>query len=459
MKWLRVAKHPTPLSSCPAAGDVRACRGVNTVFFALIVASVVYGAFAGTMEAVSQASIDSAKAAVTLAIGLIGVMAFWLGMMRIVRDGGFLHTVARWVRPVMTRLFPDVPPDHPAMSAMILNIAANMIGLANAATPFGIKAMMELNRLNPVPGVATNAMVLFLAINTSNVALAPLGVIGLRAAMGSSNPAGIWIPTLLATTLSTLVGIAAAKLLQRVVPPVEAYEPEDTQSVVEREPEVGEIVLGEQRATSRGGCLIGVGFAATIVLAMVVTLVRGTGEGAAAMELARGILSGWLLPVLIGVILCYGLAKRVAVYDVAIAGAREGFDVAVRIIPYLVAILVAAGMLRASGLLDAVVSLIAPVTGAIGLPAEAVPMALLRPLSGSGAYAIMAETMQAEGVDSHVGYLVSVLQGSTETTFYVLAVYFGSIGVSRIRHALAAGLIADIAGVVGSVAAVALLLT
>lgn len=433
---------------------------MNTVFFALIVASVVYGAFAGTMDAVSQASIESAKSAVTLAIGLIGVMAFWLGMMRIVRDGGFLHTVARWVRPVMTRLFPDVPADHPAMSAMILNIAANMLGLANAATPFGIKAMMELNRLNPVPGVATNAMVLFLAINTSNVALAPLGVIGLRAAMGSSNPAAIWIPTLIATTMSTLVGITAAKLLQRLVPPIEAYEPTAEPLPAAATPaEVAAAELGEQRQTTRQGCLVALGFAALIVLALIVTVVRGVGDGAAAMEIVRDVLSGWLLPVLIGTILCYGLAKGVAVYDVAIAGAREGFDVAVRIIPYLVAILVAAGMLRASGLLEAFVSLIAPFTAPVGLPAEAVPMALLRPLSGSGAYAIMAEIMQAEGVDGHVGNLVSVLQGSTETTFYVLAVYFGAVGVSRIRHALAAGLIADVAGVVGSVLAVALLLT
>jgi spore maturation protein SpmA len=431
---------------------------MNIIFFALIVSAVVYAAFAGTMEAVSQASIESAKSAVTLAIGLIGVMAFWLGMMRIVREGGFLHTLARWVRPLMTRLFPDVPADHPAMSAMILNIAANMLGLANAATPFGIKAMMELDRLNPVPGVATNAMVLFLAINTSNVALAPLGVIGLRAAMGSSDPAGIWIPTLLATLFSTLVGIAAAKLLQRAVPPIEAYEADDTPTQGARVAPATDAELGAQRETSPRGCLVAVGFALLIVVALVMTVTRGIGEGAAAMEIVRGILSAWLLPILIGVILCYGVAKRVALYDVAIAGAREGFDVAVRIIPYLVAILVAAGMLRASGLLGAFVSLIGPATSAVGLPPEAVPMALLRPLSGSGAYAIMAEIMQAEGVDSRVGYLVSTLQGSTETTFYVLAVYFGAVGVSRIRHALAAGLIADLAGIVGAVAAVALLL-
>ena len=187
---------------------------MNWIWFGLIVGSVVTAAFTGKMAEVTAASIDSAKSAVTLAIGLVGVMAFWLGMLRIVQVGGFLHTLARWLRPLMVRLFPDVPADHPALSAMIMNIASNMLGLGNAATPFGIKAMQELDSLNPHKGTATNAMVLFLAINTSNVALAPLGVIALRASIGSENAAGIWLPTLLATSFSTCVGILAAKLLQ-----------------------------------------------------------------------------------------------------------------------------------------------------------------------------------------------------------------------------------------------------
>ncbi len=431
---------------------------MNYIWMGLIVSAVVYGAFAGTMEAVSKASIDSAKSAVNLAIGLVGVMAFWLGMMRIVREAGFLRTLAGWVRPVMTRLFPEVPAEHPAMSAMILNIAANMLGLANAATPFGIKAMMELNRLNPVSGVATNSMVLFLAINTSNVALAPLGVIGLRAAMGSENPAAIWIPTLLATLFSTAVGITAAKLLQRFVPPGEAFEADAEVGGGDEVELPSDAELGERRETTRGGCLVGIAFALSVTVAALWTLSAAQGAGVATADALRDMISTWLLPVLIGTILCYGAAKRVALYDVAIEGAKEGFQVAIRIIPYLVAILVAAGMLRASGLLGAVVGMLAPFTESVGLPAEAVPMALLRPLSGSGAYAIMAEIMQAEGPDSHVGYLVSTLQGSTETTFYVLAVYFGSVGVTRVRHGLAAGLIADLAGVIGAVAAVGLLL-
>lgn len=427
---------------------------MNAIWTFLIVASVLTAAFNGNMAAVTAASIDSAKAAVTLAIGLIGVMAFWLGMMRIVQEGGLLHALARWLRPVMTRLFPEVPADHPAMSAMIMNMAANMLGLGNAATPFGIKAMIELNRLNPVPGVATNSMVLFLAINTSNVALAPLGVIALRASLDSTNAAGIWIPTLLATSFSTLVAIVATKLMQRVVPPVTVHEPAATEANAAEsdEPELGP--LGEARETSAWGCAGALALVAGLALGLAVFVRDGIRAGQPVDDLWRTAASGWLLPILIVVMLGYGMAKRVAVYDAMITGAREGFEVAVRIIPYLVAIVVAAAMFRASGLLDLLIRAVGPLTAMVGFPAEALPMAILRPLSGSGAYAVMAEIMQAEGPDSHVGYLVSVLQGSSETTFYVLAVYFGAVAVTRVRHAVAAGLVADVAGVVGAVVAV-----
>jgi len=426
---------------------------MNAIWLVLVVASVVAAAFTGKMEAVTTASVDSAKSAVTLAIGLIGLMAFWLGMMRVVQEGGLLHTLARWLRPVMTRLFPEVPEDHPAMSAMIMNIASNMLGLGNAATPFGIKAMMELDRLNPVRGVATDAMALFLAINTSNVALAPLGVIALRASIGSHNAAGIWLPTLLATSLSTIVGIAAAKLLQRVYPPVTAYSAAASEITAAIEvPD--ESALGGERPTSSSGCALALAVMAAMAIGFVVYLQQGLAGGQAAGELLRQAASTWLLPVLIAVMLLYGYAKGVAVYDAMITGAKEGFQVAVRIIPFLVAIIVAVGMFRASGLLDFLVGLASPLTRAVGFPPEALPMALLRPLSGSGAYGVMAEIMQHAGPDSFVGYLVSVLQGSTETTFYVLAVYFGAVGVTRVRHALAAGLIADLAGVIGATLAV-----
>lgn len=427
---------------------------MNAVWVLLVVASVVTAAFTGSMEAVSTASVESAKAAVTLALGLIGVMAFWLGMMRIVQEGGLLHTLARGLRPLMARLFPEVPADHPAMSAMIMNIATNMLGLGNAATPFGIKAMVELNRLNPVPGVATNAMVLFLAINTSNVALAPLGVIALRASLGSHNAAGIWLPTLVATGCSTVLAILAAKALQRVVRPASAYAAGGAATAARPIDLPDAAELGSERATAPLGCAVALLSLALVAAGLLLQLRAGVAAGQPLGEQLRGVASTWLLPVLITAMVGYGVAKRVAVYDAMIAGAKEGFQVAVRIIPFLVAIVVAAAMFRASGLLGILTRLIGPVTAPLGFPAEALPMAILRPLSGSGAYAVMAEILQANGPDSYVGYLVSTLQGSTETTFYVLAVYFGAVGVSRVRHAVATGLIADLAGCIAAVLAV-----
>jgi len=434
---------------------------MNAVWLFLVVAAVVAGAFSGRMAEVTTASVESAKAAVTLALGLIGVMAFWLGLMRVVQEGGLLWTLARGVRPVMVRLFPDVPPEHPAMSAMIMNIASNMLGLGNAATPFGIKAMVELNRLNPVPGVATDAMALFLAINTSSVALAPLGVIALRASIGSHDAAGIWLPTLAATTFSTAVAIASAKLLQRLVAPVTAYAPaaEDAGgSGAPASAEPDEAVLGRPRRAEPWRAALAWLVIALIAAALVVSLRQSVAAGDELGAALRAAATHWLLPFLIVAMLLYGWSRGVAVYDAMIAGAREGFDVAVRIIPFLVAILVAVGMFRASGLMDLLVAGAAPFTTALGFPAEALPMAVLRALSGSGAYGVMAEIMQKHGPDSHVGYLVSVLQGSSETTFYVLAVYFGAVGVTRIRHALAAGLIADVVAVIASAAAVSWLL-
>jgi spore maturation protein SpmB len=337
------------------------------------------------------------------------------------------------------------------MSAMIMNIAANMLGLGNAATPFGIKAMVELNRLNPVPGVATNAMVLFLAINTSNVALAPLGVIALRASAGSANAAGIWIPTLLATMFSTACGILAAKVLQRAVAPIGAYDASpaafDATAIDTALP------VADERPTTPRRRLAGGAFLLALVVAFAWHLHAGTNAGRAPADLLREAASTWLLPVLIGSMLLYGWAKQVNVYDAMIEGAKEGFNVAVRIIPFLVAILVAVGMFRASGALDLIVGAIDPLTSAIGFPAAALPMALLRPLSGSGAFAVMAETLETHGPDSFVGMLASTLQGSTETTFYVLTVYCGAAGIRDVRHALPACLIGDLAGFVAATAA------
>jgi spore maturation protein SpmB len=343
------------------------------------------------------------------------------------------------------RLFPDVPAGHPAMGAIVMNLSANAMGLANAATPFGIRAMQELDRLNPYKGTATNAMALFLAINTSSVTLLPTGVIALRASLGSADPAGILPTTLFATLCSTTAALLAAKYYQRfsVWPPVSTPEvdQEDQRAPSEEAPAVD-----GDRVDAPGTpypLWVSVLAMSTIVALIPLAVVFGARIGP------------WIVPSLALALLVFGMVRRVPVYERFVEGARDGFRVAVRIIPYLVAILVAVGMLRESGALSLIIEPLGRVTASFGLPAEALPMALLRPLSGSGAYGVLAATIQdpAVGPDSYTGYLVSTMQGSTETTFYVLAVYFGAIHVRRIRHALAAGLTADIAGISGAILA------
>ncbi len=391
------------------------------------------------MDALSRAMVESATGSVELALGLIGVMALFLGLMKVAEEGGLLTILARLIRPLMVRLFPDVPPGHPAMGAMILNISANALGLGNAATPFGIRAMQELDRLNPRPGTATDSMVLFLAINTSSVTLLPTGVIALRAAAGSADPAGILPTTLFATLCSTTVAIAAALFFRRFFPlgPV----PAETVERAEKEEGGGEALPEEADAAYP----LWVSLLALAGLLALVPLSILYGKR----------IAPWILPGLMIGFLAFGFLRGVAVYEAFVEGAKEGFQVAIRIIPYLVAILVAVGMFRASGAMDFLVDTIGRWTTALGLPAEALPMALLRPLSGSGAYGVMASIINdpAIGPDSYTGYLVSTLQGSTETTFYVLAVYFGAVQVRRIRHALAAALSADVAGVIAAVVA------
>jgi spore maturation protein SpmA len=397
------------------------------------------------MEALSKAMIDSAAGAVELAIGLVGVMTLFLGLMKVAEAGGMLRILARLIRPLMVRLFPDVPADHPAMGAMILNLSANALGLGNAATPFGIRAMQELDKLNARPGTATDAMVLFLAINTSSVTLLPTGVIALRAAAGSAAPAAILPTTLFATIGSTVVAILAAKLYRRWAPLRQVEAPPDPgPRALDPASDPAELEDHDSRAYS-----LWVSVTALVALMAMVPLAVIYGP----------VVSPWIIPGLMMVFLIFGLLRKVRVYEVLVEGGKEGFQVALRIIPYLVIILVAVGMLRASGALDALVGLLGRVTGRVGLPAEALPMALMRPLSGSGAFGILAALINdpAVGPDSYTGYLVSTLQGSTETTFYVLAVYFGAVQVRRIRHAMAAALTADLAGIVLSVAACAYL--
>jgi spore maturation protein SpmA/spore maturation protein SpmB len=395
------------------------------------------------MEILSKAMIDSAGAAVELAISLVGVMALFLGLMKVAEQGGMLTILAKLIRPLMVRLFPEVPADHPAMGAMILNLAANALGLGNAATPFGIRAMQELDRLNPVKGQATNAMALFMAINTSSVTLLPTGVIALRAAAGSVDPAAILPTTLFATIGSTCIAIMVSKFYQRFSAQKQADVYSGSTATQDHQPD-------DTLKDGSEGYPLWVSILALGILAFLIPM---------AILFGRSV-SPWILPGLMVGFLGFGLARKIHIYEVFVEGAKEGFQVALRIIPYMVAILVAVGMLKASGALQMIVSVLSRVTSNVGLPAEALPMALMRPLSGSGAYAILASIINdpAIGPDSYTGFLVSTLQGSTETTFYVMAVYFGAVQIRRVRHALAAALTADIAGVMFAILACSLFL-
>ncbi len=427
-------------------------RLLNGIFVALVAGAVLVAALTGKMPAANDAAIAAAKSAVEITIGLIGVMALWLGFMRVLRDAGFLRAISRALEPVLLRLFPEIPPDHPAMGAIVMNLAANVLGLGNAATPFGLKAMRELESLNPRPGVATNAMALFLAINTSGLAVLPLGAIALRASLGSANPAGIIVPSLIASLCATVVGIAAAKLLERL--PVFAPE----RALLGGTASPGAAPSTDFAALDAAERMASPGAPATPLRAGLFAAFAGALAVAVAFafraepsfETAKTLLSSWLLPALMAAIALAGFARRISVYDSFIAGAREGLGIAVTVLPFMLAILVGVGLFRASGALDALTGAVAPVTGLVGFPAEALPMALIRPLSGSGALAVMTETMQHYGPDSFAGFLVCVINGSSETTFYVLALYLGSVGARASRHTVLACLAADLAGVAGA---------
>ncbi len=434
---------------------------LNGIFVFLVLASILLAALSGEMQALTDAIITDARKAVTLSLGLVGVMAFFLGLMKVAEDGGLLRIVARAISPVMRRLFPTVPEDHPAMSAMILNISSNMLGLGNAATPFGIKAMEQLDKLNGEKGTATNAMVLFLAINTAGLAVLPSGVIGIRASLGSADAAGIFFPTWVASGTATLVGVTAAFLLSRL-PRYSSTEPAGIQPAgnagASDTPDASDASAdpSAKLIAPRGARWVVAAWFVVFIGLLVTWIVRSAGT-MPTTDLARGVMSYWILPIIVGSLVLFGWARGVRVYESLVEGAKDGFNVALRIIPFLVAILVAVGMFRASGGIALLVEWLSPLTSRVGMPAEALPMAILRPLSGSGAMGVMSEAMTVHGPDSLIGYLVSTLQGSTETTFYVLAVYFGAVGVKRTRHALPACLLADAAGIIAAVAIVNLI--
>ncbi|MEP0202015.1 MAG: nucleoside recognition domain-containing protein [Halioglobus sp.] len=363
---------------------------------------------------------EMARLSVELAIGLIGLMALWLGVVAVGEASGLIDKLARLLSPVFTRLMPDVPSGHPAISSMTLNLSANILGLDNAATPLGIKAMQDLQTLNPTPEVATNAQILFLVLNTSSVTLFPVTILLYRAQMGAPDPAAVFIPILIATSCSTLVGLLVTAWVQRI--------------------------------NLRDSVLLGVlGLCFAALLALI-----GWFSTLTAIELQRqsSLVSNFLIVSLIMLFLVVAHRRSVNVYETFIEGAKQGFETAISIIPYLLAMLVAIGVFRASGALDILLEAARAVVLSLGADArwvDTLPTALMKPLSGSGARAMMIDTMNTFGVDSFQGRLAATLQGSTETTFYVLAVYFGSVGIRHARHALACGLAADFAGIIAAI--------
>ena len=375
---------------------------------------------AGVWQAMVGATFDLSKTAFEIALGLTGVMCFWLGVMRLGERGGAVEVIARLFRPLLTRLLPGVPADHPAHGSIVMNMAANVLGLDNAATPLGLKAMGELQQLNDQPDTASDAQILFLVINTSSVTLVPVTIFTYRAQLGAADPTDVFLPILVATYCSTLVGLLAVAAVQKL----KLWQP---------------VVLGYLGAMTA---------AVAGLVAWFATLPQ------AQVEARSSLLANLVIFLVIVVFLVAALRRRVPVYEVFVDGAKDGFKVAVSIIPYLVAMLVAIGVFRASGALDLLLDGVRSGVGALGLDTrwiDAMPTAVMKPLSGSGARGMMVEAMTVHGPDSFVGRLVSTVQGSTETTFYVLAVYFGAVGVRRTRYAVACGLAADVAGVVAAV--------
>lgn len=369
---------------------------------------------------IMQALFALSKTAFEIAIGLTGVLALWLGIMKIGERSGFVELLTRGLSPLFTRLMPEVPKNHPALGAMVMNISANALGLDNAATPLGIKAMQELQKLNPLKDTASNAQILFLVINTSAVTLFPVTIFTYRAQMGAANPTDVFIPLLIATYFSTLIGLITVAAVQKI-------------NLLDR------VVLA----------YIG-GFSMFVfgLLAYFSSLEQSV------MLQQSAIISNLVIFSLVIAFIVAAAWRRVNAYEAFIEGAKEGFSTAVMIIPYLVAMLVAIGVFRASGALEIFADGVRACVNAVGLDdrfVDALPTALMKPFSGSGARAMMIDTMQVHGADSFAGRLASIVQGSTETTFYVLAVYFGAVGIRKIRHAVGCGLAADAAGITAAI--------
>lgn len=392
-------------------------------FLIALVVGLVRLIFFGDTEIFTRmvtSTFDNAKTGFEIALGLTGVLTLWLGLMKIGEQGGAIAILARSAKPFFRRLFPEVPPDHPAHGSIIMNFAANMLGLDNAATPLGLKAMQELQELNPQKDTATNAQIMFLVLNTSGLTIIPISIMVYRAQAGAVNPTDIFLPLLLVTFINTLIGLIAVAVVQRI-------------NLFDR------VILGY---------LLGL----TALIAATIWYFSGLPQEQVA-TISNLVANLTLFSVICSFVIL-GLVRRINVYEAFIEGAKEGFSVAIRIIPYLVAILVAIGVFRASGALDFVVAGIGRMFAATGIDTSWVPglpTAIMKPLSGSGARGMMLETMKTYGADSFVGRLVSIFQGASDTTFYILALYFGSVGVRKTRHAVACGLIADFSGIIAGI--------
>jgi spore maturation protein SpmA len=433
---------------------------LNHLWLGMLVVAVLVGGFTGRLQQTADGAIDSAKTAVTLALGLIGVMTLWLGIMRLAERAGLVSVLARALRPLLRWLFPDVPAGHPAMGSMVMNIAANTLGLNNAATPLGLRAMRDLETLNPHPGTATNAMCTFLAINTGSVQLISANAIAVLAAGGSRNPTAIVGTTLVATFCSSVAALVVVKVLERFSPVPKGGEAavrpplpgasSDTTAIVKESP---------MMPLATGHWLALVAFIAAfgwflILLAFPESVGRDVPAdqvGQAAWIRVLNAVSVLAIPFMVGFFPFYAWLRRLPVYEEFIEGAKDGFGVAVQIIPYFVAMLVAIGCLRGAGVIELFTKALTPALNLVNFPPELAPMALIRPLSGSGSLAALSDLVKTLGPDHLVTRMAATLFGSTETTFYVVAVYFGAVAVRRTRHAIWAGLAADLAGVIAAV--------
>jgi spore maturation protein SpmA len=440
---------------------------LNYIWLALVLCAVAIGGWNNRFKEVTDGAFDGAKTAVTIALGLIGIMALWLGLMRLAERAGLVQRIARGLRPILTKLFPGVPPNHPAMGSMVMNMAANMLGLGNAATPLGLRAMRDLETLNPRPGVATNAMCTFLAINTSSVQLIPTTAIAILAASGSSRPTAIVGTALLATLCAATVAIISVKFLEKLPwfrvsdqlklngggSVIVSQETRDTARTDEKISDDSGISPSVRQPVMSALTIALAIFFIVVFVRMVFPNWFGSGGTAAANFFVRSINAVSLLaiPFLLSFFPLYAASRGVKVYDEFVEGAKEGFNVILRIIPFLVTMLVAISMFKAAGGVELLTKALNPILGPLHFPSELLPLALMRPLSGSATLALLTKLVKDLGPDNIVSLMGATIYGSTETTFYVAAVYFGAVGVKQTRHAIPAGLLADLTGVIASV--------